>query len=163
MDRVEVNPRIARRHPEIRADDVLHAWRNAIMLVERSADEAPDSLLVAVDFDSRGRLLEMVAVSTGIDSVHVFHAMTPPSKKDHERDEMGQVREWASKRKMAWCYPMSSWSASLSGLNTENGPRGKLALFAEGLIFLGKRSNPLPIKIRQVRLPQWMPGRLVWV
>ena len=90
MDRVEVNPRIARRHPEIRGDDVLHAWRNAIMLVERSADEAPDSLLVAVDFDSRGRLLEMVAVSTGIDSVHAFHAMTPPSKKTMK--EMRWVR-----------------------------------------------------------------------
>lgn len=60
------------------------------MLVERSADEAPDSLLVAVGFYSRGRLLEMVAVSTGIDSVHVFHAMTPPSKKTMK--EMGWVR-----------------------------------------------------------------------
>lgn len=90
VERVEVNPRVIRRHPEICAADVVHAWRNAIMVVERLGQDTPDPILVAVGFDSRGRLLEMVAVMTGIDSVHVFHAMTPPSKKTMKEMRKGR-------------------------------------------------------------------------
>ena len=90
MERVEVNPRIEKRHPEILSDDVVHAWRNAIMVVERLSRDGPSSLLVAVGFDSRGRLLEMVAVPTGFESVHVFHAMTPPSKKTMREMKQGR-------------------------------------------------------------------------
>lgn len=80
-DGIEVDPRIGRRHPELSNDDVSSAWRNALVVVERSTTTHPDTMLVAVGFDAKGRLLEMVGIVLENERVHVFHAMTPPSKK----------------------------------------------------------------------------------
>lgn len=81
MYEIEVNERISRKHPAISSDDVRIAWTNAIKIIERSGGDLPDAVLVAVGFDSKGRLLEMVGVILPGDKVHVFHALTPPTKK----------------------------------------------------------------------------------
>ena len=73
-----VHPRIFDRHPEISEEDVLSAWVNFIRMQTR---RAPDSeQVVAVGFDKKGRLLEMVAVFNETGYL-VYHAMTPPTKK----------------------------------------------------------------------------------
>ena len=80
-DSIEVNARIAMRHPEISEDDVKSAWANALVIVERTTASFPDVVLVAVGADANGRLLEIVGTALEDGTVHVFHAMTPPSRK----------------------------------------------------------------------------------
>jgi hypothetical protein len=81
FETIEVNPRISEKHPEILEVDVLSAWRNALIIIERAGIPLPDVVLVAVGSDANGRLIEMVGAVLGDGTVHVFHAMTPPSKK----------------------------------------------------------------------------------
>ena len=78
---IEVDPRINERHSEILESDVLSAWKNALIVIERIGVPLPDVVLVAVGSDANGRLLEMVGAVLADGTVHVFHAMTPPSKK----------------------------------------------------------------------------------
>lgn len=78
MDDVYVHSRVMARHPELSEDDVRSAWRNAIELVRRECDDGVR--YVAAGADSRGRLIEMVAMAR--DGAYlIYHAMTPPSKK----------------------------------------------------------------------------------
>ena len=77
MFEIEVNERVAQRHAGISPDDI----RIAIKIIERSGGGLPDAVLVAVGFDGRGRLLEMIGVVLPEDKIHVFHALTPPTKK----------------------------------------------------------------------------------
>jgi len=81
MFEIEVNERVAQRHAGISPDDIRIAWMNAIKIIERSGGGLPDAVLVAVGFDGRGRLLEMIGVVLPEDKIHVFHALTPPTKK----------------------------------------------------------------------------------
>jgi hypothetical protein len=81
FDAVIVDPRINVRHPEILEADVLSAWHNAMIIIERVGIPLPDVVLVAVGSDANGRLIEMVGAVLTDGTVHVFHAMTPPSKK----------------------------------------------------------------------------------
>lgn len=76
---IVVHPRILKRHPDLTETDVLSAWENTIAYLPRLE---PDPLrYIAVGFDSRNRLVEMVAQKTPNDIWIIFHAMTPPSKK----------------------------------------------------------------------------------
>ncbi len=50
-------------------------------MIERSGISLPDVVLVAVGFDTNGRVLEMVGVAEETGAIRIFHAMTPPSKK----------------------------------------------------------------------------------
>ncbi|MCL2757474.1 MAG: hypothetical protein FWD43_05295 [Coriobacteriia bacterium] len=84
FDVIDVNPRISKRHPEILETDILSAWKNAFVIVERSGAPLPDAVLVALGSDTKGRLIEMVGSVTRSGTVHIFHAMTPPSKKTLE-------------------------------------------------------------------------------
>jgi len=81
FDKVEVNPRINERHPELLDSDLLIAWCNAFVVIERSGALLPDTILVGIGSDAKGRLIEMVASVTESGTVHLFHAMTPPSAK----------------------------------------------------------------------------------
>ena len=81
FDKVEVHGRVQARHPELKAQDVESAWRNASVVVERVTDSFPDVVLVAVGSDSRNRLIEMVATVKDDGTALIFHAMTPPSAK----------------------------------------------------------------------------------
>ena len=75
--RVRVHERVMKRHPELREEDVLHAWRNAFIAQER-LDTAPGTV-VALGVDSHGRCVEMIASTCSADSVLIYHAKTPPT------------------------------------------------------------------------------------
>lgn len=78
-DSIIVHGRIMERHPELTPVDIAHAWGARIATGMRlDADVAQK---VAVGFDAKGRMIEMVAVTLSNGDVLVFHAMTPPSKK----------------------------------------------------------------------------------
>jgi hypothetical protein len=83
IDDIEVDSRISERHPEISEADVVSAWCNALIIIERVGAPLPDVILVAVGSDSNGRLMEMVGAVMEDGRVHVFHAMTPPSRKTY--------------------------------------------------------------------------------
>lgn len=78
MTNVYVHPRVFKRHPDIEEADVLSAWANAIELACRESEDGVR--FVAVGCDSKGRLIEMVAIRNDFDYL-IFHAMTPPSGK----------------------------------------------------------------------------------
>ena len=80
-DIIDINPRINERHPDINESDVKIAWKNAPIIIERSGGSLPSAVLVAVGFDARSRLIEMVGAVNRDGVVHIFHAMTPPSKR----------------------------------------------------------------------------------
>lgn len=79
MDKVIIDSRIGRLHPELTDKDVLDAWDNVIHSKTR-LEEQPFEC-VAVGMDSTGRLVEMVAVRLSNGDMLVFHAKTPPTKK----------------------------------------------------------------------------------
>ena len=77
MSSIGVHPRIARRHPEVSADDVVAALRGMIRYKQRSSGE-----WLAVGLDSKDRLVELVyQYDVEEDFFFVFHGMTPPSGK----------------------------------------------------------------------------------
>ena len=88
MERILINKRVHERHPEIENVDVLSAWKNAISVVRRETSEK--DFLVAVGADTKGRLLELVATEDVEGTLHLFHAMTPPSEKTLR--EVGIIR-----------------------------------------------------------------------
>ncbi|KAB8292755.1 hypothetical protein DSM100685_0766 [Bifidobacterium avesanii] len=77
-----VDPRVSKRHPDVSEHSVHVAWSNVVRFMPR---EGTDPLrYVAVGYDERGRLLEMVAVLDESDRWHVFHAMKATPKVLHE-------------------------------------------------------------------------------
>lgn len=78
MGQIQVHPRVHQRHPEIKDEDAIAAWTMAIRSVARVWKD-PDQY-VAVGFDGRGRLLEIVAARDGVGDWVIFHALTPPTK-----------------------------------------------------------------------------------
>ena len=82
MATIAVHPRVHQRHPELCDDDVLTAWESALMSAPRLA--ADSIQYVAVGFDGRGRLLEMVVIRDALSGDWlIFRAMTPPSAKTY--------------------------------------------------------------------------------
>ena len=84
-----VHPRIEQRHPEIAEDDVVAAWNGAIRSTPRLPDK-PDEY-IALGFDGKGRLLEVVAVRMADAKWVAYHACTPPSDKTFK--ELGIERK----------------------------------------------------------------------
>ena len=76
---VLVDKRVHERHPEIDNEDVLAAWDGCLCSARRAHSAFDD--YVAVGFDSKGRLLEMIAVRNSDGAWYVYHAFTPPTKK----------------------------------------------------------------------------------
>lgn len=70
--RVHVHPRVTTRHPDIHEADVILAFENTVR--SRARDTNPVQW-VGVGTDSRGRLLEYVAVEDEPDGWLIFHAM----------------------------------------------------------------------------------------
>lgn len=90
MSDVFVHPRIFDRHPELREEDVLSAWRNALEMARRDSGEGV--CYVAAGFDPNGRLIEMVAMRNEGEFL-IYHAMTPPSKKTMKELRLLRRRE----------------------------------------------------------------------
>lgn len=88
MDTIIVHPRVGKRHPEIAEQDVREAWEACIRSAPR-LDRSPIEY-IAIGCDSKGRLLEMVALRTPDGDLVVYHAMTPPTRK--ALMELGMVR-----------------------------------------------------------------------
>lgn len=66
--------------------EIEHVWRNAFEWIRRDRDDGKtEYVLVGVDY--RGRLVELIARSTGDDGYIVFHANTPLSRR--VREELG--------------------------------------------------------------------------
>lgn len=82
MRKVVVHERIHRRHPELEEVDVVTAWEGAIMSAPRIRKN-PDEY-VSLGFDSKGRLIEMVAARDEAGTWVIYHAMTPPSERTFE-------------------------------------------------------------------------------
>lgn len=77
--RIVLHPRVFKRHPELDETGVLAAWLGAIASTPRVGKERDE--YIAVGFDDKGRLLEVVAARTEEATWVIFHAMTPPSEK----------------------------------------------------------------------------------
>ena len=76
MEGVHVESRVRQRHTELLDSDVEHAWSSYLC----AATRVPGEREMRLGHDRRGRPLEMVGVFCD-DGWHVYHAMTPPSKK----------------------------------------------------------------------------------
>lgn len=87
---VIIHPRVSERHPGLTDGDVLSAWENQYRSVSRDTDAGARH--VAVGYDSKGRVIEMVAVELEGGNWLVYHAMTPPSAKTHVELGMGRRR-----------------------------------------------------------------------
>ena len=83
-----VHPRITARHPQLTSEDVAAAWNGALISAPRLPNR-PDEY-IALGFDAKGRLLEVVAVRLDSADWLAFHAMTPPSGKTFK--ELGVER-----------------------------------------------------------------------
>lgn len=78
MAEINVHPRVHRRHPEVCDEDVVAAWRNAVAVGRRN--EGGAHVFVAVGFDSKGRLLELVASLMDDGACLIFHGMRATKK-----------------------------------------------------------------------------------
>lgn len=67
------------RHPELTPEDIAHAWGNRLATGYRTSEDVRQT--VAVGFDSKGRMIEMVGAHRANGETIIFHAMTPPSSK----------------------------------------------------------------------------------
>ena len=77
--RVVVHQRVSQRHPEIEDTDVIVAWNNCLCSACREQSAFND--YVALGFDGKGRLMEMIAVLRTDGSWFIYHAFTPPTKR----------------------------------------------------------------------------------
>lgn len=73
--KIYVLSRVHERHPELTSEDVLTAFRSVMKDARRA-----DGIWVAIGLDGHGRDVEMVYKQLN-DSVLIYHAMTPPTKK----------------------------------------------------------------------------------
>lgn len=88
MDGFIIHPHIVERHPEISEEDVADAWVGCIKAVPR-LDRNPNEY-IAIGCDSKGRLLELIAVRLGTGEWLIYHAFTPPTHKALQ--ELGMTR-----------------------------------------------------------------------
>lgn len=78
MDEPIVHPRVIRRHPKLREEDVIYAWQHAYYEALRpESDNFPEFLRIGRD--RKGRELEKVGTMT-IKGWLIYHANTPVSK-----------------------------------------------------------------------------------
>ena len=81
MSSLSIHPRVFARHPELDEASVTSAWNGAVMSTPR-LDRRPDEYL-AIGFDAKGRLIEMVGVRGDLGNWLIYHATTPPSDKTY--------------------------------------------------------------------------------
>jgi hypothetical protein len=79
---IKVHSRVNKKRPEISDEDAIHAWSNAIVIVNREFN--PPDYYAAAGMDSKGRILELVGVELEAGSLMIFHAMKLTSKMKEE-------------------------------------------------------------------------------
>ena len=79
MDELVIHPRVFERHPELKKEDVVTAWKNSYYEAMRpESPNHPEFLWIGED--DQGRVIEMVG--TPIENGWlVYHANTPLSKR----------------------------------------------------------------------------------
>lgn len=75
---IRVHPRVFEQHPELTEDDVYAAFETTLRRVPRF--DTDPMQWVGVGMDSRGRLLQWVAVEDAPSNWHIFHAMNATTK-----------------------------------------------------------------------------------
>lgn len=78
MDELIIHPH-AYKHG-LMEEDILTAWGDALYSKPRGWGMNGFELVV-IGFDAKGRLLELVGAYATDQSVLIYHAMTPPTKK----------------------------------------------------------------------------------
>ncbi|MCL2819049.1 MAG: hypothetical protein FWD41_04920 [Actinomycetia bacterium] len=73
MQQLVIHPRVSKKRRNIKDDDVISAWKNAIAISRRSYSFP--GYYVAVGAEKKGRLLQMVGVELENGSILVYHAM----------------------------------------------------------------------------------------
>ena len=63
---------------DLSVEEIEYAWRNYIRQQHRESPE--EDKILALGFDQKGRLIQMVARDQG-EMILIYHAMTPPSLK----------------------------------------------------------------------------------
>lgn len=71
--------RIHERHPDVTVEDAIHAWRACLVSMPRLGKEPEE--WVGIGMDSRGRLLEVVAIRSESGAWLIKHAQTPPQER----------------------------------------------------------------------------------
>ena len=79
MDRIFVLDRVPERHPDGSKEDAAHAWYHCIKSMPRLAPHRDEH--VAIGYDARGRLLEVIAIRNNNGDWLVIHAQTPPQER----------------------------------------------------------------------------------
>jgi hypothetical protein len=82
-----IHPRVFERHPELKEDDLRHAWDNSIVSFPRISKNPNE--YIAIGCDLNGRLVEMITIRSIEGDWLMYHALTPPTKKF--LDEMGMI------------------------------------------------------------------------
>lgn len=88
MDRVFVDDRVPRRHPDVSKEDAIAAWENCIASKPR-IDKNPNEY-IAIGVDGKGRLVELVAIRNGDGDWLIYHAQTPPQENAKRELEIGR-------------------------------------------------------------------------
>lgn len=91
MDRIYVDDRVPKRHPEIEKQDVVDAWMNCVRARPR-LEKNPDEYL-AIGIDKKGRFIEMVALRDSLGDWLIFHAMAPPTDNALRELHMGRSKQ----------------------------------------------------------------------
>ena len=76
---VRVHSRVHTVHPDIEDDDAVAAFMNTLRAVPREGTGFPPQW-VGVGIDSKGRLLQYVAINDGLDQWLIFHSMQATAK-----------------------------------------------------------------------------------
>jgi hypothetical protein len=84
---IVVHPRVNKRHPAIKDEDVIYACKHVIAAKERIDDDGSEESYFAIaGIDEKGRLLEAVGVMLDDNTLLVYHAMKLTEKMKKELD-----------------------------------------------------------------------------
>lgn len=113
---VRIHQRVHERHPELDDSDVETAWEN----YRFAAVRIPGEQEMRTGYDPRGRYIEMVGVLLADGAWLVYHAMTPPSKKERLLMEFrlanGTVITDDDIERECAEYESGSWTGTLTSL-----------------------------------------------
>lgn len=87
MEEVVVHPH-ALKHG-LSKDEIRYAWESSIVCRQRNGENDP-IIWIVLGVLPNGRMAEMVAFEDEMGVWHVFHAMTPPTKKFLKEIGMGR-------------------------------------------------------------------------
>ena len=88
MNKIFIHPRVTIKHPNLTEEDILHAFENYEVCRQRLDKEAYECL--GFGFDTKGRMIEFVAMRDNEGDWLIYHALTPLS--ENAKRELGLER-----------------------------------------------------------------------